>query len=196
MRSLIAIVILFSPVAALAQSTAESHQPEKKPMRDERFIAVHRGGPLSLEDHRLLVTWAADCAERVLPLFEAESDDRRPREAIEVARAWVEGKVATGAAQKAAYSAHAAAQESQSPVAKSAARTVGQAVATAHFADHSLVAADYGLKTIEMSGQSKEDEYVWQVSKIPEAVRALVTSGFAQRFPDSIPSDESARQRE
>lgn len=194
MKTFIAIVILFSPVMSTAQSTPESNQPEKKPMRDKRFVAVHRGGPLSIEDHRLLVSWAADCAERVLPLFEAESDDRRPREAIEVARAWVKGEVPTGAAQKAAYAAHAAAREARSPVAKSAARTAGQAVATAHFADHSLVASDYALKTIKTSGQTGEDQYVWQLSEIPEAVRALVTSGFARRFPDSIPKDEKAEQ--
>ena len=171
----------------MAQSAPENNQPEKNPMGDKRFVAVHRGGSLSLEDHRLLVGWAADCAERVLPMFESESDDRRPRKAIEVARAWVKGEVPTGDAQKAAYAAHAAAREARSPVARSAARTTGQAVATAHFADHSLVASNYALKTIKISGQSAEVEYAWQTSKIPESVRILVTSGFERRFPESIP---------
>jgi hypothetical protein len=187
MKILIATLILISPVMTTAQSASESNKPDEKPMRDTRFIAVHRGGPLSLEDHRLLVSWAADCAERMLLLFEAESNDRRPREAIEVARAWVKGEVPTGAAQKAAYAAHAAAREAKTPVAQSAARTTGQAVATAHFADHCLVASNYALETIKISGQSAEDEYAWQTSKIPESVRILVTSGFERRFPKSIP---------
>lgn len=35
-------------------------------------------------DHRALALWAADCAERVLPLFEARfPDDGRPRRAID-----------------------------------------------------------------------------------------------------------------
>jgi hypothetical protein len=37
--------------------------------RDPRFVAIHRGGDLDLATHRLLVAWAADCAEHVLPLF-------------------------------------------------------------------------------------------------------------------------------
>ena len=191
---LIAIVILVTEVITTAQAAPESNKPEKKPMRDKRFIAVHRGGPLSVEDHRLIVCWAADCAERVLPLFEAEGDDRRPREAIEIARAWVKGEVPTGAAQKAAYAAHAAAREAKSPVAQSAARAAGQAVATAHFADHSLVASNYALKTILFSGQSVKDEYSWQTFMIPEAVRSLIVSGYEQRFRDYIAEIKEAGQ--
>ena len=61
-------------------------------MRDKLFVAVHRGGPLDLQRHRLLATWAADCAEHVLPLFENDGSDDRPRKAIEVIRAWVAGE--------------------------------------------------------------------------------------------------------
>ena len=35
-------------------------------MRDKRFKAEHRGGPLSLTKHRLLALWAADCVEHAL----------------------------------------------------------------------------------------------------------------------------------
>ena len=80
-------------------------------MRDKRFVAAHRGGPLTLPEHRLLAAWAADCAEHLLPLFELHSWDSRPRLAIEVGRAWVRGELKTGAAQRAAVAAHAAARE-------------------------------------------------------------------------------------
>ncbi|CCH70511.1 conserved hypothetical protein [Phycicoccus elongatus Lp2] len=44
---------------------------------------------LSENDRRILALWAADCAERTLPLFLAEApDDPRPREAIEGAGGW------------------------------------------------------------------------------------------------------------
>ena len=51
----------------------------------------HEPGPMTLteEDLRLVGLWAADCAERVLPLFEAKApSDTRPREAIEGIRAF------------------------------------------------------------------------------------------------------------
>src|ERR671934_1138857 len=63
-------------------------------VRDPRFITLRRGGTLTDSDHRLLALWAASCAEHVLHLFESvQPEDRRPREAIEHARAWVRGEV-------------------------------------------------------------------------------------------------------
>ena len=156
-------------------------------MRDPQFIAEHRGGPLDLERHRYLAVWAANCAERVLYLFEKSHSDTRPRDALECARAWARGEGSTGAAQKAACAAHAAAREARTPEAIAAARTAGHAAATAHFADHSLVAANYALQAIEAAGGSSRDEYAWQISCLPELIRDLVLSGLARRFPKSIP---------
>lgn len=43
-------------------------------MRNRHFVPAHRGGPLDLARHRLLASWAADCADRVLSLFEGEEE--------------------------------------------------------------------------------------------------------------------------
>lgn len=76
------------------------------PVRDLRFVTIRRGGTLTDEDHRLLALWAARCAEHVLELFEAvRPQDRRPREAIAHARAWVRGEV--GMMQARAAGGHA-----------------------------------------------------------------------------------------
>ena len=62
--------------------------------RDPRLITLRRGGTLTDEDHRLLSTWAALCAEHVLHLFEqVQPNDTRPRDAIEAARAWARGEL-------------------------------------------------------------------------------------------------------
>jgi hypothetical protein len=151
-------------------------------MRDRRFVAVHRGGPLEVAEHRLLAAWAADCAERVLPLFEECGSDDRPRRAIEVARAWASGEVSVGNAQKAAVAAHAAARAVASQSACAAARAAGHAVATAHFADHCLGVPLYALRAIEAAGESTDAERVWQVEQLPDAVRELVVSALARRF--------------
>ncbi|MGW4025976.1 putative immunity protein, partial [Streptomyces sp. NPDC005009] len=50
----------------------------------------------SEEDRRLLGPWAADCAERMLPLFRGEgSPDARTREAIENIRAYAHCRAAS-----------------------------------------------------------------------------------------------------
>lgn len=161
-------------------------------MRDRRFVAVHRGGPLEIARHRLLAAWAADCAEHVLPLFEANSSDDRPRHAIEIARAWARGEVSVGACQKAAVAAHAAArdatgksaagQSAASKAATAAARAAGHAVATAHMADHCLGPVIYGLKAVEATRASTDDERDWQLAQLPDEVRELVISALRFRL--------------
>src|SRR5439155_15594666 len=98
-------------------------------MRDRRFVAVHRGGPLDVAKHRLLAAWAADCAQHVLPIFQQCSSDERPERAVEIARAWARGEVSVGDARKAAVAAHAAARAMTSKPAIAAARAAGHAVA-------------------------------------------------------------------
>ena len=152
-------------------------------MRDRRFVAVHRGGPLQIADHRLLAAWAADCAEHVLPLFkECNADDQRPQRAIEIARAWARGEVLVGDAQKAAVGAHAAAREASSAAATAAARAAGHAVATAHMADHCLGPAIYGVKAVVVAGGSAEAERAWQMEQLPDELRELIESALTSRL--------------
>lgn len=127
-------------------------------MRDDRFKAVHRGGPLDLHRHRLLATWAADCAEHVLPLFsEQYPQDNRPRRAIEAARAWARGEVTVGEARAAGLEAHAAARDAANDAARAAARAAGQAVGTAHMADHAPHAAAYAIQAMQAAGNGRGD---------------------------------------
>lgn len=149
--------------------------------RDRRFVAVHRGGPLKPADHAVLARWAADCAERVLPLFARHSSDARPRQAIAVARAWADGELKPGVAMKAAVAAHAAARESHDKAAIAAARAAGHAVATAHAADHSMGSLLYALKALEASGVSGEPELETQLAKLPPRLRTQVAAGVAAR---------------
>lgn len=151
-------------------------------MRDKRFVAAHRGGPLALAEHRLLAIWAADCAEHLLPIFELHSSDDRPQQAIEIGRAWVRGEVKTGIAQRAAIAAHAAAREATDEAAVAVARAAGHAVATGHFADHSLGPVIYGAKAMDGAGRSADDEWAWQLAQLPDEVRALVISALDQRL--------------
>ena len=151
-------------------------------MRDKRFVAVHRGGPLSREDHRRLILWAADCAEHVLPLSGDKGTDLRLFPALATARAWAQGEISVGDARKASVGAHAIARESRDPVATAVARAVGHAVATAHMADHALGSAYYALKAVRAAGKSPEAEQRWQVDRLPPEIRDLVLSAWEMKF--------------
>ena len=177
MKKCNAIIWLFIALIVSLPDTIQAGQEEG--MRDKRFVAVHRGGPLDLERHRLLVLWAADCAEHVLPVFEANHPtDKRPINAIETARAWARGEISVGTARSAAFEAHAAAREATRDAARAAARATGHAVATAHMADHSLKASVFALEAIKIgnpeSTNAVELERAWQIEAAPAEIRPLI----------------------
>lgn len=145
-------------------------------VRDPRLVTIRRGGTLTDEHHRLIAEWALLCAEHVLPLFEAHRpDDRRPREAIELGRAWIRGEVRMREAHKMAFQANAAA--------------AGQAVAVAHVAEHGLGAAAYAIRAraaaapADRARQARLEERDWQRARIPAAIRELVLEDQVRRSP-------------
>ena len=151
-------------------------------MRDRRFVAEHRGGPLSREDHRSLAKWAAECAEEALPLFQKYSDDPRPARALDISRAWAGGEIKTGAAMKASVAAHAAAREVKNSAAIAAARAAAQAVATAHFADHCMGALLYLLKATECDGRASGALLERHLGRLPTILREAVSEGVQMRL--------------
>ena len=144
-------------------------------MRDKRFIAEHRGGPLKKQQHYQLMKWACDCTEHVLHLF-GEPVDERLTNALLVAKAWTQGKASVDDARKASVGAHAVARELSNPAAIAIARSVGHAVATAHMADHSLGTVWYALKAVKHAGKSIDAEKKWQDEQLPFEIRELVLS--------------------
>jgi hypothetical protein len=148
--------------------------------RDPRFITIRRGGTLTDSHHQLLALWAATCAEHVLHLFESEQPlDRRPRQAIAKARAWVRGEIKMTEAREAAGMANGAARE-LSGAARHAAYAAAQAAAVAHVAAHELGAAAYAIKAARAAAPAGEGESAgrlecrWQREQLPEAIRDLV----------------------
>ena len=149
-------------------------------VRDPRLITLRRGGTLTDRDHRLLALWAAACAEHVLHLFEsAQPDDRRPRRAIDLGRAWVRGEVTMTEARAAGGHANGAARELRGAP-RFAAYAAAQAACVAHVAAHDLGAAAYAIKAAcaaasrAHAGEAGRIECRWQRDQLPEAIRELV----------------------
>lgn len=78
---------------------------------------------LNVEDRRVVASWAADCAERVLPIFEdAVADDDRVRAAINQTRSFAAGELdVADAVRRRGGEAGAAAREASAPAARAAA---------------------------------------------------------------------------
>lgn len=135
-------------------------------------------------DHRALIAWAVECAERVLPLFEEHSpNDPRPRRAMEVLREFGRtGRFSMKVVREASLSAHAAARECPDDgPARFAARAAGQAVATAHVPTHAPGAAYYAAKAIAavrpLDADAIIEERKWQYRRLVELIDELGTDG-------------------
>jgi len=148
--------------------------------RDPRFVTIRRGGMLTDADHRLLAVWAAACAEHVLHYFEsARPGDPRPRQAVDVGRAWARGEIRMTRARTAGGHANAAARDlGRAP--RFAAYAAAQAALVAHVAAHELGAAAYAIKAVRAAAPDGDGEDAgrlecrWQREQLPEAIRELV----------------------
>jgi hypothetical protein len=132
---------------------------------------------LSETDRRLVAAWAADCAERVLPLFEAEApNEDRPRDAIGRARAFAHGELDAAGEIRRRFVANRAAQVVSSPAAKAAAWSAGQAAGVAHMGAHALGAAAYAAKAAELAAPHAGGgiEIAWQLENMSEPVRTAL----------------------
>jgi hypothetical protein len=145
---------------------------------------------LSEADRRVVAAWAANCAERVLPLFEAEASwDDRPRDAIDRARAFARGELSAAGEIRRRFVAGRAARSVATPAAVAAARAAAQAAGVAHMGAHALGAAAYAARAAALAARdgapAGDAELRWQLDRMVPAV------GSALRMLPPIGQDSS-----
>lgn len=132
-------------------------------------------------DRRIVAVWAADCAERVLPLFEREApDDDRARDAIARTRAFARGELTAAGEIRRRFVAGRAAHAAVTPTGTAAARSAAQAAGVAHMGAHALGAAAYAARAVELAHPDDPDARAAEVRRqlaqlSPEAAAALRT---------------------
>lgn len=115
---------------------------------------------LSVDELRAVARYAAETAQRVLPVFEeARPDDPRPRAALDAAWEFVRGAPRTRLQRVTSLDAHRAAQEAGDEAARLAAQAAGDAasaaylhpIAKAHQVGHILRAAANAARIAELA---------------------------------------------
>jgi hypothetical protein len=134
---------------------------------------------LSEGERRIVAAWAADCAERVLELFEAEApEDSRPRDAIARTRAFARGELGVPEQIRRRFIDGGAAHGVKSPAAAAAARAAGQAATIPHMGAHALGAAAYAAKAAGLAAPDRPkaigEEIRWQLGHMSAPVRAAL----------------------
>lgn len=142
---------------------------------------------LTLDALRAIGGWAADCAERVLPLFEACAPaDPRPRAALEGIRAFARGGKRAARLRTLAIAANAAARDVREPAAAAAARAAGLAAASAythplahvHQTTHIVGPAAYAARALELRHPADPHAAAaairWAIAHAPPEARAVL----------------------
>ena len=139
--------------------------------------------PLSLESLRVLGLWAAECAVRVLPVFEKHADsDSRPHAAIEGIRVFAGGGRRTAQLRSLALAAFAAAHEAGAPVATAAGLAAASAythpLRDVHQTKHILGPAAYAALALELDQAGDpnvgDDEVRRAIDHVPADVSDLL----------------------
>jgi hypothetical protein len=134
---------------------------------------------LSEADRRIVALWAADCAERVLGLFEDEApSDTRPRDAIARTRAFARGELRVADLIRHRFVGNGAAREVSGRAAVAAAKAAGQAASVAHMGAHALGAAGYAAQAVGLAAPDRpgatSEEIHWQLDRMSGPVRAAL----------------------
>ena len=104
---------------------------------------------LAQQPHTVLVLWALAWAEETVDTLEARyPQERRPREALEAARAWAAGALKMRPAQRAILNCHALAKELTRKEDIARCHGVGQACSVVHTPGHGLGYPLYDLTAL------------------------------------------------
>lgn len=102
-------------------------------------------------NHQVIVLWALDCAQSTLLQLESmELEERRPRQCLELSRAWAEGRVKMGAAKKAILDCHQAAK-ALDPIPAALCHAIGHAGASVHVETHAIGLPMYELTALVLA---------------------------------------------
>jgi hypothetical protein len=142
---------------------------------------------VSLAELRAIARWTAACAARALSVFEAAAPrDRRPRIALDGARAFARGGPRTAKLRTDALASLAAAREVDDPAASAAARAAGtagssaftHATISAHQINHILGPAVNAARARELAAGEDpkvgDNEIALAVRRATPALRAVV----------------------
>jgi len=149
-------------------------------MRDKRFIAKHRGGPLTKEEHKLLILWSCKCVEHVLPLY-GEKIPNEITNALQTAKLWAKEQASVGNARNCAFALLKLARTLKDDTQIYIVRAAQHCVSTAHMADHSSGAAEYALKALLSAGKPIDQERKYQDKILPKDIKELVLTSRANK---------------
>ncbi|MDY0235230.1 MAG: hypothetical protein RBR71_04350 [Gudongella sp.] len=112
---------------------------------------------MELQNHRIMVMWALDCASIALKNFEDKyPDEKRPRICLEMCDDWARGKVKMPEAKRSILDCHAVVNGINDSEYQALCHAIGQAGSTIHVKSHALGLPIYELTAIVLRYGEKD----------------------------------------
>lgn len=106
---------------------------------------------IRLQNHRVLVLWALDCASQTLAQFESLlPNEKRPRLCLDACADWAEGRIKMQVAKAAILDCHKAARD-MDDIPAALCHGIGQAGATVHVETHAIGLPMYELTALVLA---------------------------------------------
>ena len=106
---------------------------------------------IRLQNHRVLILWALDCANQTLAHLEfLVPNENRPRQCLDTCRAWAEGRIKMKPAKETILSCHKAAKQ-LAEIPAALCHGIGQAGATVHVETHAIGLPMYELTALVLA---------------------------------------------
>ena len=125
------------------------------------------------QEQIILAKWSLEMAKHIIEITNFDiSKYSEIEEGFKINELWQNGKVRMYDVRQIGLKIHKTARIQQNELDKNIVRVIGQAVASGHMREHSMVTSDYAIKVINIlynnDTEKIKEERVWQLEKLTE----------------------------
>lgn len=128
------------------------------------------------QDQIILAKWSLEMAKHIIEITDFDINKYPEiKEGFVINELWQKGEVKTFEVRKIGFKIHEIARQQQSNLNKNIVRVIGQAVASGHMKEHSMVTSDYSIKVInylyDNDLEEIKKERIWQLKCLIELTK-------------------------
>lgn len=125
------------------------------------------------QEQIILAKWSLEMAKHIIEITKFDIN-KYPEieEGFNINKQWQNGNARMHDVRQMGFKIHKIAREQKSELDKNIIRVIGQAVASGHMREHSMVTSDYAIKVINLlyndDIEKIKEERIWQLEKLTE----------------------------
>ncbi len=125
------------------------------------------------QEQIILAKWSLEMAKHIIEITNFDIKKYPEiQEGFNINELWQNGKVRMYDVRQIGFKIHKIAREQKNELDKNIIRVIGQAVASGHMREHSMVTSDYAIKVINLlyndDIEKIKEERIWQLEKLTE----------------------------